>query len=310
MTAPARAFLFVLGLLLSIAPASAQLRSLELYAPRPFGYVIGDAIALSVDIVVDAPFQLDPTSLPRPRALNYWLDLTGVRLGDRGIADGGHRYTLDLAYQTFYAPLEPRRLDIPPLPLVATNGEQRVELAVPAWSFLMSPLREIVSTAQGAAMVPRPDIVPSSIATGAALRGLLIALGCALLALAVLAWQLGWGPFGGRKGRPFAQAVRAVSHSLPAASRVPPPSAYREALLALHRAFDATAGKGVFAEDLPRFFAAHPAYVAVEAEVRRLFAASRRIFFGEDAAAATRELPPAELVALARRLRALERGSA
>jgi mxaA protein len=42
--------------------------------------------------------------------------------------------------------------------------------------------------------------------------------------------------------------------------------------------------------------------------VRRLFAASRRVFFGDDTQGAQRELPPLELVAISRRLRAVERG--
>ncbi|MDR6954819.1 mxaA protein [Ancylobacter sp. 3268] len=289
-------------------PAGAQLRSVELYAPRPFGHVIGDTLVLSADIVLDAPFRLDPASLPRARPLNYWLELVDVRLTDRGTSGDAQRYTLDLTYQTFYAPLEPKRLDIPPLQLVATDGTRRLEFAVPRWSFLTSPLREIVSTGQGATMALRPDAPPRPIPVSGTLRSLLVALGCGLAALVVLAWQAGWGPFARRRGRPFAQAARAVRAAL-ASSKAPPSSpAYRQALLSLHRAFDATAGKGVFAEDLPGFFSAHPGFVLAETEIRRLFAASRRLFFGDDLVAATRELPPAELLALAGRLKAVERG--
>lgn len=305
--------LLAVAVLLATTPAFGQLRSVELYAPRPFGHVIGDTLTLTADIVLDAPFQLDPASLPRPRPLDYWLDLKDVRLRDRGTSDGARRYTLDLTYQTFYAPLEPKRLDIPALPLTAVDGGRRVEFAVPSWSFLMSPLREIVSTGQGASMAPRPDAEPRPIPTAATLRGLLVALGGAVFALGVLAWQMGWGPSGRRRSRPFARAARMVRSVLsPSASSytsLASVSAYRTALLMLHRAFDATAGKGVFAEDLPGFFAAHPAFAAAEADVRQLFAASRRLFFGADPVTAARELPPAELVAIARRLRAMERGT-
>ncbi|PZQ82254.1 MAG: nonribosomal peptide synthetase MxaA [Ancylobacter novellus] len=309
MTAPLRLFVLALALV-AATPALAQLRSLDLYAPRPFGHVIGDTLELTVEIALDAPFRLDPASLPRPRALNYWLELNDVALVDDGVKGEVQRYTLNLTYQTFYAPLEPRRLDIPAMALTAMDGDRRIELRVPAWSFLMSPLREIVSTGAASAMTPRPDLAPRPIPTGRTRLGLTLALAGALAALAALAWQLGWPPFGRRARRPFAQAARAVQASLPGASDPPSPSAYRSALLALHRAFDATAGRGVFTEDLPGFFAAHPAFATVEKEVQRLFAASRRVFFGEDAAGATGELPPGELVALARRLRAVERGSA
>lgn len=307
--APLRCLVLALGLI-ATTPVLAQLRSLDLYAPRPFGHVIGDTLELTVEIALDAPFQLDPASLPRPRALNYWLELNDVRLVDAGVEGGAQRYTLSLTYQTFYAPLEPRRLEIPAMPLTAVDGDRRIELRVPPWSFLMSPLREVVSTGPGSAMTPRPDLAPRPIPTGDARLGLAAALGGVLLALVALAWQLGWPPFVHRARRPFAQAARAVRASLPAANGVPSPSAYRSALLALHRAFDSTAGRGVFAEDLPGFFAAHPAFATVEAEVQRLFAASRRVFFGEDITEAARELPPPEILSLARRLRAVERGSA
>ncbi|MCB4771476.1 nonribosomal peptide synthetase MxaA [Ancylobacter sp. Lp-2] len=300
--------------LLAAPSAGAQLRSVELYAPRPFGHVIGDTLALSADIVLDAPFRLDPASLPRPRSLDYWLELTDSSLTDRGIEGGAQRYTLDLTYQTFYAPLEPKRLDIPAVPLTVTDGTRQLAITVPPWSFLMSPLREIVATGEGTTMALRPDVAPRPVATSGTQRGLLAALGGVAAGLGLLAWQMGWGPFGRRRDRPFARAAREVRAALAssaksAASSTSPASApgQRAALLALHRAFDATAGKGVFAEDLPDFFRAHPAFAAVETEVGRLFDASRRLFFGNDAVAAT-ELPPADLITLAGRLKAAERG--
>lgn len=298
------------GLLLATSvaqPAGAQVRSVDLYAPRPFGYVIGDALTLTAEITLDAPFTLDPAALPTPRALNYWLDLRDVRLDERGISGGVHRYTLDLTYQTFYAPLEPRRLDIPALALSGVDGERRVAVNVPGWSFLSSPLREVMTTAPGQAMTLRPDIPPRPIPTASTRNVTLASALMALFALAALAWQMAWWPFHRRRARPFAQAERTIKRATNSES------AYRGSLQALHRAFDATAGRGVFAEDLPAFFAAHPAFRAVEDEVRRLFATSRTVFFGEgapnsarNAQSAQRALPPGDLLALARRLRSVE----
>ncbi|MCJ8144052.1 nonribosomal peptide synthetase MxaA [Ancylobacter sp. A5.8] len=293
--------------LLAIAgatPAAAQVRAVDLYAPRAFGYVIGDALTLTADITLDAPFTLDPAALPTPRALNYWLDLREVRLDDHGVEGGQHRYTLGLTYQTFYAPLEPRRLDIPAIALSATDGARRVAVNVPGWSFLSSPLREVMTSTPGQAMTLRPDTAPRMIPTAGTRHALLASLVIALGALAVLAWQMGWWPFHRRRARPFAMAARAMAGALGSPSSE---SAYRGSLMALHRAFDTTAGHGLFAEDLPGFFAAHPAFRAVEGEVRRLFAVSRDVFFGGDAPGAQRALPPGELLALARRLRAVER---
>jgi mxaA protein len=289
-------------------PAAAQVRAVDLYAPRPFGYSIGDIVAHRVEIALDEAYRLDPASLPQPHALNYWLELENVRVADHGSDGGARRYTLDLVYQTFYAPLEPKRLDIPALTLSAVNGERRATVTVPAWSFLMSPLREIVATGPGQTMALRPDIAPWLIPTARALHALIATAAVAALALTALVWQMGWWPFNCRPSRPFARAARLVRAALARSpTSAASASAYRAALLALHRGFDATAGKGVFAEDLPAFFQMHPAFRTLEVEVKRLFNASRSAFFGSDPAGAANELPAEDLITLSRRLRAIER---
>ena len=327
-----RALLPLLALLALASPAPAQVRAVDLYAPRPFGYLLGDTIRHTVEITLDAPFTLDPASLPQPRAVDYWLDLRRAELRDDGVREGEQRYRLELTYQSFYAALEPKRLEIPGFTLYARDGDRRVPVAVPAWSFLMSPLREIVSTEQGAVMTLRPDIAPRPIQTEGALRGLIAGGLAALAGLSLIAWQMGWGPFGRRRNRPFAHAARQVRaaiapnrHGSDSSSTRGPvssdtlasssttlhsSSAYRQALQALHRAFDATAGQGVFAEDLPAFFAGHAAYRGAESDIRRLFEASRRAFFGSDVLGAEAFFPPTELARLAGRLCAIERGSA
>ncbi|MCS0504729.1 nonribosomal peptide synthetase MxaA [Ancylobacter mangrovi] len=296
--------MLVVTVLARTGPSAAQEDVVTLYAPRSFGYVIGDTIALSADIALDPALMLDPASLPQPRAIDYWLDLDEVRLTDHGMRDGARRYTLDLVYQTFYAPLQPRRLAIPPLPFAAIGEERRMELAVPAWSFVMSPLRE-VSGGGGEAMVPRPDIAPHPIPTRRELSWVAAGLVLALIGAVPIARQRGWWPFHARRDRPFLRAVRTVRGAL---AQSPP--GYAAALMALHRAFDATAGRSVFAEDLPAFFENHPRYRAAKGDIDRLFGASRRIFFAADLAGAQSELPVQQLTVLARDLRAIEREAA
>ena len=288
-----------------VGPAFAHVQAVDLYAPRAFGYVIGDVIEHEVQIALAPPFTLEPASLPRPRPLNYWLDLQNVRLDDHGVSSGSHRYTLHLAYQSFYAALEPKRLVIPAIALTATGNDQRAAIAVPEWAFITSPLREVVATGPGQAMRLQPDIEPRPIP----IRGMAISLAAGgvtgLLALAALAWQLGWWPFRAMRRRPFAKASRAIGQLASSSTS----STYRAALVALHRAFDATAGRGVFTEDLPAFLTAHPAFRAGEAEVQRLFAASRQAFFGNDVEGAVKALPPEQLAAISRHLRSIERSA-
>ncbi|MGQ4273741.1 nonribosomal peptide synthetase MxaA [Terrihabitans sp. B22-R8] len=289
---------------MAVSPTQSHGQEVTLYAPRPFGHLIGDTIALSADITLDEGLTLDPASLPQPRPVDYWLDLRDVRLTDQGIRAGERRYRLDFTYQTFYAPLEPKRLTIPPVPVAAFGEERRIALTIPSWSFVTSPLREITG-GSGEVMVPRPDIAPRPIPTGRTLALFLTGLALSALAGAGLAWQRGLWPFHTRRNRPFLTAGRVVRTVL---AHQPPN--YDAALIALHRAFDKTAGKRVFAEDLTAFFAAHPDFRAAEPEIDRLFAASRRAFFAADLAAAQEELPARHLTELARSLRAIEQAAA
>ncbi|MBB2974068.1 nonribosomal peptide synthetase MxaA [Mesorhizobium sp. RMAD-H1] len=302
---PAR-FLLALLVALVTGDAAAQVRLIEVLGPRPFGYFIGDVIRLQVDLVLDEPFTLQPGSLPKPRPVAYWLDLKSVAVDDRGRSDGQHRYRLLLDYQTFYAPLEPRELTIPGFSLAATDGTRRVEADVPAWSFLMSPLREIMPRGGGGAIHLRNDAGPMWLPVrrwlvGAAASG----LGSALL-LGLLAYHRAWRPFAGRRKRPFAHALHTARRAFRSGSSA---EAYRAGLLSLHRAFDATAGRAVLADDLPSFLKSAPAFGPLGPEISRFFRASRRAFFGADAMGAEVDLPRTALLDLGRRLAEAERGA-
>jgi mxaA protein len=306
MTIPFRFATAALAMLMA-APAVAQVRAVHLQAPRPFGYFIGDVIRLEADIVVDAPFVLVPGSLPEPRSLNYWLDLRSVTTDDRGVRAGTRRYRLVLVYQTFYAPLDPRSLTIPGFAVTMTDGGTRVDAQVPAWTFLMSPLREIRPQGATPAALLRPDVAPIQVPL---VRPLATAIGCgaaALLFLAALARHHAWWPFRPARRRPFARARTALKRGLAGDVRT---EGYLAGLIVLHRAFDEAAGRAVMADDARAFVAQAPTFVALEPEIDRFFEASRRAFFGADPAGAMTTLPPAALAAVAARLARAERTAA
>ncbi|MCK0197953.1 nonribosomal peptide synthetase MxaA [Ancylobacter sp. 6x-1] len=296
-----------------VLPAGGPFRALDLYPPRNFGYLLGDAIRHEIEIALDPAYHIEPASLPRARALTYWLNLQNVRLEDLGIREGTRRYRLWLDYQTFYAPLEPKRLEIPALTLTASDGIRSTDAKVPAWSFVMTPLREVAGSASGEALRLRSDIAPANVPTRRLVTATIGAAGVALLALAALAAQFGWGPFRRMRARPFAAALRAIRRAGPeldSSSTSSDSPVYRDALLALHRALDATAGRRVLAEDLPGFLDDHPDYRPAAPELETLFAASRRLFFAADAGSAGTLLAPKAVPGLARRLSAIERTAA
>ena len=299
--------LFALALvLLSALPAAAQLRAVEVRVPRTFGYFLGDLVEVTVEVEAEPGFALQAASLPRPGPVAYWLDLRGV-----ASETAGPRHRLRLTYQTFYAAIDARSLDVPGFPLVLTSGDAHgattATVQVPGWSLGVSPLREVQPARRAdPAEYLRPDgRSPRLDAVGPRDAALLLA-GLALLALLPLARDRAWWPFRPRPARAFAEAARRLA----ALARGPESEAgYREGLLALHRGLDAKAGHRLLADDLGAFLERHPAYRPQAEGLARFFAASRLAFFGGAVAEARARLPLAEAQATARRLAAAERAA-
>lgn len=293
-------------LLLALAwGAPVQAARVDLYAPRAFGYFLGDTLFLEALITLDPGYGLDRSALPRPRSITYWLDLKDVALKELKEQDGGHRYLLQLTYQSFYAPLAPQALTIPVLPLVAVDGAARLDLTVPAFTFIASPLREITKAAGGNPMALKPDMLPEPYDLRADYLRAAIALAVTLACLLLLAALRGWGPFA-RRRHPFALAGRRMKAVL---SQGASEGAYQDALVLLHRAFDAAAGRRLLADDLPAFLDERPALAGEAGRIGRFFEASRIAFFGAGPQRAMALLPSADLLALAQRLTAVERSS-
>jgi len=299
------------ALLLALAGgAQAQVRSVEVRAPRSFGYFLGDLIQAQADITVDPGFSVQAASLPKAGPLAYWLDLRGTAIEETTQGDA-KRIRLRLTYQNFYAALDSRPLEIPGFTVTlssdAANGVTTAKAEIPAWSFTIAPLREVQPPRQAnAADYMRPDGRVGAIDAQPPLLAAAGLSGLALIAFGLLARDRSWGPFAPRRGRPFGVAAR---HLRALARRPDADAAYREALLALHRGLDETDGRRVLADDLPAFLERHPAYGPHGEGLARVFAASRLAFFGRETAAARGGLPMAQVVATARRLAAAERAA-
>ncbi len=302
------------GLLPSLvpSPAAAQIGAVVVRSPRPFGLFVGDRFDATVEIEAAEGFSPQGASLPRPGPLTYWLDLTRVAVAPGPVRDGNRLWRLSLTYQTFYAALDVRRLDIPAFGVTfASEGPRATTSAVaevPSWQIAVSPLREIqpppvadpVDYLRPESPNPRRDpALPRALAWGLA--------GLTLAALLALARDRAWWPFRRRQARAFAAAFRQVRRL---AARRDAEAAYREALLALHRGLDRTDGRRVMGEDLAEFLVRHPAYAPQALPLDRFFRASSDSFFGPDPSAAPLGYPFPDLVATARRLAALERTGA
>ena len=300
-----RCLIIALMTLAGVAGADAQVQSVKLFTPRLFGYFVGDRIPVEVDIVVAKDVDLVPASLPQPGPLNSWLEVIDSRVEEEGIPENGKLYRVYVDYQNFYPALDSRSLDVPGFTLSFTSGGKTFTAEAPSWSFLISPLREVEPPAKASgADYMQPDARPRRINLYRSFVAALSLLICCLGAFALLAYHLAWWPFNARPRRPFTSAARRIRQLLDTRRD---DDGYRDALLALHRAIDATAGHAVFAEDIPKFLDQAPAFSPLKDDFDHFFRSSRQVFFANDPDAAAADFGPGKLSRFSDRLASVER---
>ncbi|MGE0022613.1 MAG: nonribosomal peptide synthetase MxaA [Hyphomicrobium sp.] len=286
--------------------AAAEVRAVRTVEPRAFGYFLGDTLSRTVEIETGREDEIVAASLPRTGPSNYWLELRAIE--QTAVSHGdGRLHRLKLVYQTFYAPIDPRKQTIPATEITIRGPNGTEAASVPPFTFLMSPLREIFPEKSGETSETflHPDVKPELRRSGTLRSAALVAALLSALFLALLARDLAWWPFHKRPARPFSRAVRDIGRALAAGGA----EGYRSALLALHRAFDTAAGRRLLAADLDRFLADHPEHGSIRSQMEHFFLASRAAFFGDARREAEIQLPPAELKELAAVLARQERAA-
>jgi mxaA protein len=290
------------------ALAQAAAPRLAISDTRPFGYFLGDVVERTVTLRAAPGETLDTASLPQPGPLNYWLEIASVDLqtDEEGSATV---YRLRLLYQTFYAPLDTRRLLVPGFKL-KLSGAQDAEVTVPEFGFVTSPIRQLFSEkgqSSDTATTLRPDVMPPRVATARERTAMLLAGILLTASLAALAWHHAWWPFRQRPSRPFTDAARYLSRNR---ERLHGAGGYRTALMKLHRAFDAAAGRRVLSDDVAEFLAAHPEFADYRPDIERLFTSSRQAFYANDVEEAQASMPLTDLARLGAGLGSAERRAA
>jgi mxaA protein len=294
-----RAYTALLLLAGEIAWAQSSSLAVQTVEPRPFGYVIGDRLERRVLVSAPRQYSLDRASLPKSGRVNAWIELGEIALTERS-GMNARNYEIGLDYQLLNSPLEVKTLELPPLRLKFVAGSERAEQRVGSWPFTLAPITPETVLARAGLEELRPDRAPTLIDTRAvrlrlALYGTL--LGAALL---VLGYRRFAAPLLARG--PFARAYRELAAL---SAHAQDPLTYRRALRRMHRAFDESAGRSVFAETLDRFFGERAQAARLRADTNLFFELSRREFFGAGLSADVRSLD--WLLALCRRWREVER---
>lgn len=258
-------------------PVHAAVEHLSVKTPRPYGYVIGDMIEHEVSLSLEPGFELDRTSVPEPGRVTRWLSLNEAsHEGER--RDGTSRHTIRLRFQVVNAAQDVAQAGTPPLSLRVIGPEDDFPVIVPAWAFTISPLVTPDERPSGRLPDLRPALPPGPIPT--TMRTVrVVALGALALGLVVLVtWRYLAERTRRRARGHFDRAYRRIQHKTrgPATS-----SAYVDALVEMHAAFNATAGRAVFAHDLARFFGEHPRFKPLRAPIAALFTESGTVFYGD-----------------------------
>jgi mxaA protein len=320
-----RACAIMIVLILGTLPGQAGVDAVDVSDPRPFGYFIGDTLERRIEIKTSGTTTLFSEALPRPGPVTYWLDLASIDHEERSQGDG-RVYTIHLKYQLFYSALEATKLEIPAIPLKFSDatapatpgaansaGEAAKNSAISAFSFLMSPLRDIVlqdlmpGQSSEIGDVLRPDKPAHLLGAGNYLSGLALAALGILISAAGLLWHYAIWPFTRRVGRPFTKADREIRDL--SFSGLDADMAYRRSLIILHRAIDESFGRRVFASDFADLFRDRPSFQAFLPKLAAFFNSSRLFFFSEDKSAAEREFSPDDLRTLASDLARVERSA-
>jgi len=261
--------------------AGAAVEKLEMTTPRPFGYVIGDTIEHRVFLVLDPGFELDPDSIPEPGRASRWLALNESVL-ETDERDGTTRHSILLRYQIVNAAESVIGAGTPPLSLRILGPEGDLPVVVPAWGFTFGPIVTHEDRTAGRRPDLRPALPPPPFETE--VRTVRVgALGLLTLVLmALIVKERLIGRFAAPSGRHFDRAWRRLRRRSKGSDS---PGAFTEALVEVHAAFNATAGRAVFEHDLARFFVEHPRFESVRTPIEAFFAESGKLLYGRNEAA-------------------------
>ena len=252
---------------------------------RAFGYTIGDLVTRKITIRGDAA-GFAPELLPQVGPLNAWLAVRDKRI--RQTDDG---VELTITYQLTGADASVTLIE---LPVIELRNGSRTLARIDAYPISVSPIMGTAPFVRTGLGDLRPDHQPVEPDYPAFGQRLSLWGGTALTLVALLGWRR-WRRNRNPRLAPFAHARKALR-------RVSDPI---EGYRILHRAFDQSAGRSLFQEDVGMFLSERPTYQSVREPIEQFFQQSRSVFFAT-AESSPDNRPIARLRKLANSLARLE----
>jgi mxaA protein len=236
--------------------------------PRSFGYVIGD-IATQRVLLEDRGRGLTVDPLPGAGPLGNWVERRGARIEK----DASGRRWLAVDYQIMNSPQAIKLVTLPAWKLAIKDGS--TDLAIPEWQISVATLTPEKPFRRVGLGGLRPDRGAPSIDVTPMRRWMRVWMSGALALMLLWAGWWSWRNWQATSRQPFARALREMRGVDDGSS---------QAWLALHRAFDATAGRVVQLETLPSLFERAPRFEPQRSAIERFFAASSARFFATEGA--------------------------
>jgi mxaA protein len=286
-------FILVLSLLGCSGSIDEPASYFNVETPRPFGYVNGDEIPQRIVIETRSGISLQPGSLPAKGQINRWLNLNQVT-----VKQSGQHYQIDLLYQVFYAPLEVKSLTLPGFTVQLSQGEKSISQNVPAWTFTLSPLRELIARQSEQGEYMRPDSPPPLLTNTQALYGLSVSLSATVLIAVYLGYLYGCYPNMLRR-TVFKRALRKLAGLSE--------TDMEQALTVVHNALNSLNGQPLFFNRLGEFYRRNPEYLQINSQLAWFFNYSNRYFFSDGMIVVAQDLQ--QLKDLCEQCRKIERGS-
>lgn len=243
------------------------------------GYTVGDVIEREVTLTIKAPYKLIETSLPIPGyEKRYRGQLIGIELKniehEKKEADTETTHHIKLAYQVFTnnvvaknAALGPEYLNL----INTTDKKDLVKYRVPSLSIAVSPIAIFGQVKIENNM--SPFLGPLLISDAQERQALKISLAAIVISLIGLLYILGKHAWLPRMGGAFAKAYRTVRRTGNDDSGI------KQAISAIHQAFNTTAGMSVFNDTLSDFLHLHPDFYPIRPEIEAFFDLSRQVYF-------------------------------
>ena len=225
----------------SVDPADDGSAAAVVQQPRPFGYVLGDTLTQRI-LLGPAGREFKPATLPPTERAGLWFARRSSKI-ER--AEDGRRW-LVIDYQLVNAPQTLMTVNLPAVTLKSQTG---TVLVVPEWPISVAPLTPRAAFAKGGLQELRPDHAAPMLPTLELRRQLEFWMSA--FALTVVVW-LGWWlvrSLRATANQPFASALREIRRTDDDSTT---------AWLALHRAFDRTAGRVLQTTTLPALFKRAP----------------------------------------------------